>query len=53
MRLDLEDESIAAELLPGSMGSAAIYTSNVKMAHVIRKVMIRMDAIINYIDPGF
>lgn len=53
VRLELEDEALAAELVPGSMGSAAIYTSNVKVAHVIRKVMIRMDAIINYVDPGF
>jgi RND family efflux transporter MFP subunit len=53
VRLKLDDESLAAELLPGSMGSAAIYTSKIESTHVIRKVMIRMDAIINYIDPGF
>ena len=53
VRLELEDEALAEELLPGSMGSAAIYTSKVKATHVIRKVMIRMDAIVNYIDPGF
>ncbi len=51
VRLKLDDEDLAAELVPGSMGSAAIYTSNVKAAHLIRKVMIRMDAITNYIDP--
>ena len=51
VRLKLDDEEIARELVPGSMGSAAIYTSNVKAAHVIRKVMIRMDAITNYFDP--
>lgn len=53
VRLKLEDEELARELVPGSMGSAAIYTSNVKAAHVIRKVMIRMDAITNYFDPRF
>lgn len=53
VRLELDDAALAAELVPGSMGSAAIYTSNVKATHVIRKVMIRMDAITNYIDPGF
>lgn len=53
VRLKLEDEQLAEELVPGSMGSAAIYTSNVKAAHVIRKVMIRMDGIMNYIDPRF
>jgi multidrug resistance efflux pump len=53
VRLKLEDEELARELVPGSMGSAAIYTSKVEVAHVIRKVMIRMDAITNYFDPGF
>lgn len=53
VRLALDDQKVAASLIPGSMGSAAIYTSNVKMTHVIRKVMIRMDAITNYIDPRF
>lgn len=51
VRLKLDDEELAASLVPGSMGSAAIYTSTVKATHVIRKVMIRMDSIINYIDP--
>lgn len=52
VRLKLLDEDLAAELVPGSMGSAAIYTSKVKTTHVIRKVMIRMDAIVNYINPA-
>lgn len=51
VRLKLNDSDIEASLLPGSMGSVAIYTSKVKVAHVIRRVMIRMEAIMNYIDP--
>ena len=51
VRLKLDDQALEAELIPGSLGSAAIYTSKVKSAHIIRKVMIRMDAITNYFDP--
>ena len=45
MRLELEDPEVAASLIPGSLGSVAIYTSNVEIAHVIRRVMIRVDAL--------
>ena len=51
VRLELEDPEVAASLIPGSLGSVAIYTSKVEIAHVIRRVMIRVDAIMNYIDP--
>ena len=51
VRLELEDSEVAAALIPGSLGSVAIYTSEVEIAHVIRRVMIRVDAIMNYIDP--
>jgi RND family efflux transporter MFP subunit len=51
VRLKLNDPEIEAALVPGSVGSVAIYTSKVKVAHVIRRVMIRMEAIMNYIDP--
>ena len=54
VRLDLDDPDLARELgiNPGTVGSAAIYTSEVTMTHVIRKVMIRMDAIMNFIKPA-
>ena len=51
VRLKLNDPEVEASVLPGSVGSVAIYTSKIKVAHVIRKVMIRMEAIMNYIDP--
>lgn len=35
----------------GALGTAAIYTNSVKMTHIIRKVMIRMDAWMNYVIP--
>ena len=36
----------------GAFGNAAIYTENSKMAHIIRKVMLRMQAWLNYIIPA-
>ncbi|QOL27181.1 HlyD family secretion protein [Thalassotalea sp. LPB0316] len=51
VKIKLDDEAFQNELIPGSMGTAAIYTENVQMAHVIRKVMIRMDAIMNFVKP--
>ena len=51
VRLKLLDPEVEASLIPGSVGSVAIYTSKVKVAHVIRRVMIRLDAIKNYFDP--
>lgn len=52
VRLNLDDQELASKLPPGSVGSVAIYTSHVKMAHVIRKVMIRMTSIMNYFQPA-
>lgn len=52
VRLNLDDAELAAKLPPGSVGSVAIYTSRIKMAHVIRRVMIRMTAIMNYVQPA-
>ncbi len=34
-----------------STGEAAIFTSYVKVAHIIRRVMLRMTAILNYVVP--
>lgn len=51
VRLELDDPEIGAKLIPGTLGSVAIYTSKVKAAHVIRKVMIRMEGIMNYVKP--
>ena len=32
-------------------GTAAIYTDSVEATHIIRKVMVRMEARMNYIKP--
>jgi hypothetical protein len=42
---------IASRLPAGSTGQAAIFTDHVKATHVIRRVMLRMIAIVNYVNP--
>jgi multidrug resistance efflux pump len=43
---------LALSTLPGgATGTAAIYTDSVQMTHVIRKVMMRMEAWMNYLKP--
>lgn len=32
-------------------GDAAIYTSHIKPSHIIRKVILRQIAIVNYVNP--
>ena len=34
-----------------AFGTAAIYTQSASMTHIIRKVMIRMDSLLNYVVP--
>ncbi len=53
VRLKLNaDQGIDATSLPGgAVGSAAIYTEKTRAAHVIRRVMIRMEAWMNYVIP--
>ena len=55
VELVLDDDTLLAAVgshLPGgSVGNAAIYTESVTATHIIRKVMIRMDAWLNYLLP--
>jgi RND family efflux transporter MFP subunit len=51
VRIQLDDQEIAKRLPAGSTGSAAIYTDHVRAAHVIRKVVLRQAAILNYVNP--
>ncbi|HEX2842885.1 HlyD family secretion protein [Hyphomicrobium sp.] len=51
VRIALDDADVAKRLPAGSTGAAAIFTEHVKVTHVIRKVMLRMQAIFNYINP--
>jgi RND family efflux transporter MFP subunit len=52
VRVRLDDHKFAANDLPaGATGTAAIYTEHIKVAHIIRKVVLRQIAILNYINP--
>ena len=52
VRIQLDDTVDTDVLLPGVVGSVAIYTDSVAATHVIRKVMIRMEGILNYLNPA-
>jgi len=52
VRIKLGDQVETQHLPPGTVGTAAIYTEAVRPVHIIRKVMIRMEAILNYIRPA-
>jgi RND family efflux transporter MFP subunit len=51
VRIRLDDATVAERLPAGSTGAAAIFTEHVKPAHIIRKVLLRQTAILNYVNP--
>lgn len=51
VRLRLDDQNLMDNLPAGATADIAIYTESGKATHVIRKVMIRQTAILNYIKP--
>jgi RND family efflux transporter MFP subunit len=51
VRVKLDDDRLAASLPAGSVGDGAIFTEHVKASHVIRKVLLRQTAILNYVIP--
>jgi RND family efflux transporter MFP subunit len=51
VRIKLDNQEVAQRLPAGSTGLAAIYTDHVRAAHVIRKVVLRQTAILNYVNP--
>jgi RND family efflux transporter MFP subunit len=51
VRIALDDQEVANRLPAGSTGLAAIFTDHVKASHVIRKVVLRQTAILNYVNP--
>jgi multidrug resistance efflux pump len=51
VRVKLDDARFAASLPAGAAGDAAIYTDRIKPSHVIRKVILRQIAIVNYVNP--
>lgn len=51
VRIKLDDQQLAERLPAGATGTAAIFTEHVKAAHVVRRVMLRMIAMVNFINP--
>lgn len=51
VRFTLDNEAQARRLPAGGTGTAAIYTDHVQAAHVVRKVVLRQTAILNYVNP--
>ena len=51
IHLWMEDDTLAVTLPAGAVGTVAIYSTKGKATHIIRKVMIRMDAYMNFIIP--
>lgn len=51
VRVRLDDDALARRLPAGSVGEAAIFTDRIKPSHVIRKVLLRQIAILNYVNP--
>jgi RND family efflux transporter MFP subunit len=51
VRVKLDDDAAARRLPAGSTGLAAIFTDHVAISHVIRRVVLRQTAILNYINP--
>ena len=51
VRVRLDDQEVARRLPAGSTGVAAIFTGRVTASHVIRKVVLRQTAILNYVNP--
>lgn len=51
VRLKLDDAEVATRLPAGSAGEAAVFTNRVTASHVVRRVMLRMTAYLNYVNP--
>lgn len=51
VRAELDDASVAALLPAGAVGDAAIFTASAAPTHVIRRIMLRMTAYLNYVLP--
>ena len=51
VRIELGEEAAALNLPSGATGRVAIYSSSGSFTHIIRMVEIRIEAIMNYINP--
>jgi RND family efflux transporter MFP subunit len=51
VRVKLDDDDILKQLPAGSTGTGAIFTGAAKPTHIIRRVLLRQVAILNYVNP--
>jgi len=51
VKVKLDDDVFTKSLPAGATGTAAIFTEHVKVSHIIRRVLLRQVAILNYINP--
>lgn len=51
VRIKLDDAAIADRLPAGSEDTAAIYTDRMMPTHMVRRVILRQVAILNYVNP--
>jgi RND family efflux transporter MFP subunit len=51
VRVRLDDAEVARNLPAGATGTTAIYTDHLKPTHVVRRVILRQIAILNYVNP--
>lgn len=51
VRIKLDDETAAKRFPAGTTGLAAIFTDHVAISHMIRRVVLRQTAILNYVNP--
>jgi RND family efflux transporter MFP subunit len=51
VRVKLDDPELGRRLPAGAVGTAAIFTSHIRPSHIIRRVILRQIAILNYINP--
>jgi RND family efflux transporter MFP subunit len=51
VRVKLDEPDAAKNLPAGAAGTAAIFTAHIKPSHIIRRVLLRQVAILNYVNP--
>jgi multidrug resistance efflux pump len=51
VRVALDDKELSDSLPAGSSGEAAIFTNRARFTYIIRRIMLRQIAILNYVNP--
>ena len=51
VRVRLDDADFTRRLPAGSVGAAAICSEHLKPTHIVRRVILRQLAILNYVNP--